>query len=194
MTIEILLVGTAGAILAAWVIKELRHRFHRGQADRAPREGTPLSGLGVKARLRDFYRLAVLLEEESMTLYKRMSSQAADPAVQKLCAVLAAEEAVHRERFQSQLERWHALPPNPAEWPAFLEAAKNAGLFGGAPGPEASEAEMARFALGAESKAAEFYSHFEAAFPDEWRRTKMAELVAEERAHERKLRAAYPGA
>jgi rubrerythrin len=193
MTIDTFLVGAATVILASWLVHYLRHQLHLRHAEHTPREGTPLSEVGPSARLRDFYRLAVMLEEEGVALYGRLSAQTKDPAVQKLCATLAAEEATHRQRFRSQLDRWNTLPPNPAEWPALLERAKASGIFTDPPGGDATEHEVARFAIRSEVKSAEFYRHFEKAFPDAWRRGKIADLVVEELSHERRLRAVYPG-
>lgn len=157
-----------------------------------PAEGSGFKKYGEGIRLRDLFRLAAMLEQEGRTLYLIMAARALKPETRKLCAELAEEETVHLRIIQAQLGSWRPLPPNFLLWPAFLEKVKQDNLFGGAPGPGASEDEMAAFAIRQEGKTAEFYKAFEQAFPEAWKRAQMHKLVQEERGHEARLRAAYP--
>ena len=56
-----------------------------------------------------------------------------------------------------------------------------------------NEEELAGYAISQEIKTARFYALFDAAFPQTWKRARLDRLVQEERSHEAKLRAAYPG-
>lgn len=158
----------------------------------SPAEGSAFKKYGESIRLRDIFRLAALIEQEGRTLYLNMAAKAAKPETRKLCEALAEEEAAHLRIIQAQLGGWRPLAPNLLLWPAFLEQVKQDNLFGGAPGPEVSEEELAAFAIRQESKTAEFYKAFEQAFPDAWKRAQLHKLVQEERGHEARLRAAYP--
>lgn len=189
---ELFLVSAAGLITAAWLFRAWRRRAHHRALDAAPGEGAFLSELGVTARLRDFYRLASELEEEGAALYSRMALRCETPAAAGLCRELAKAETEHRQRFLAALGAWRTLPPNQADWPRLREAARRAGLFDKEPPPEASEQDLARYALRQEVLSIKFYESFRAAFPDAWRREKMEKLVGEERLHEARLRAAYP--
>ncbi|OGS17179.1 MAG: hypothetical protein A2234_03435 [Elusimicrobia bacterium RIFOXYA2_FULL_58_8] len=186
------IIYTALALFAVWLARLTAHYLRRSGGDAMPTTGSRLAELGITAPLRDFYRLAVLIEEEGRDFYLRLAAQALNPDTRKLCSSLAEEEAVHKNLFQDQLNRWRSLPANPAQWHVFLEQAKQAGIFEDFPGDKAAEEEMARFAIRQERKTAEFYGHFETAFPDAWRTARMRELVEEERSHENRLRAAYP--
>lgn len=158
----------------------------------APIPGTPFSKLGPGVRLRDLFRLSVALEEIGHQNYLRMQRKAADPGVRELCAWLAEEEARHRGFSQGFLDKWRSLPPDGFEWAALLEKARQQGFFSDPPGEDATEDEMAAFAIAQEVKSVEFYSLFEEAFPGAWKRAKLRQLVEEERSHEARLRQAYP--
>lgn len=157
-----------------------------------PAEGSAFRKYGEDIRLRDIFRLAAMFEQEGRTLYLNMAAKASEPGTRKLCEELADEETAHLRLIQAQLGVWRPLAPNFLFWPAFLEKVKQDDLFGGAPGPEASEDTMAVFAIRQEVKTAEFYRSFEQAFPEAWKRAQLHKLVLEERGHEARLRAAYP--
>jgi len=157
-----------------------------------PSEGSAFKKYGGDIRLRDLFRLAALIEEEGKAFYLNMAAKASKPETRELCEDLAAEEAVHLGMVQAQLGSWRPLAPNTLSWPAFLEKVRQDELFGGAPGPEASEDEMAAFAIRQEKRTAEFYKAFEEAFPEAWKRAQLRRLVLEEQAHEARLRGAYP--
>lgn len=159
-----------------------------------PLRGSAMTRFGENIRLRDLFRLAVLLEEEGLAFYLKMAEKASVPAVKELCLELAGEEVKHRDLLQGQLDSWSPLAVHPARWSAFLEKVKKEGFFGNPPGEGASEKEMAAYAISQEIKSAEFYGLFEQAFPDAWKRVEIHRLVVQERAHEARLRAAYPGA
>lgn len=178
----------AAAGLLGYLFLSLRSRR---LSDR-PAEGSALKKYGEDIRLRDLFRLAVLIEEEGLALYLNMAAKASKEETRKLCEDLAAEETVHLHMAQTQLGAWRSLPPNNQLWPAFLEKVRQEKLFGGAPGPQASEAEMAAFAIQQEKRTAEFYKLFEQSFPDAWKRAQMHKLMMEELGHEARLRGAYP--
>lgn len=162
------------------------------EMEESPRPGSAMEKFGPDVRLRDLYRLAVLMEEEGMALYLKLTEQAVNPETRRLCAKLADEEAEHKQLFQDKLHRWRSLSPNRLTWPAFLERVKHEGLYGAPPDGKAAEEEMAAYAILQEKKTVEFYRMFENSFPDAWRREKLKDLVEQERSHERKLREAYP--
>lgn len=159
-----------------------------------PRRGSSMTRFGENIRLRDLFRLGVLLEEEGGAFYLRMAGKAAGQAARALCLQLAAEEEKHRGLLQGQLNSWRPLGVHAVQWPLFLEKVKKEGFFGQPPADSASEREMAAYAISQEIKSAEFYRLFEDSFPEAWKRAEIHRLVAEERAHEARLRAAYPGA
>ncbi|HBA60534.1 MAG TPA: hypothetical protein DCZ92_06905 [Elusimicrobia bacterium] len=157
-----------------------------------PKKGSRMALLGINARLRDFYRLAVLIEEGGREVYLELARMAKTPETRALCSGLAESEAAHKQLFQDYIERWDTLPPNKAEWPVLLEQMKKAGIFEDRPARGAREDELAWWAIRQEIKTADFYLLFEHSFPDSWRKLRMHELVQEEREHERKIRSAYP--
>lgn len=183
---------TAAAALAGGVL--LYAFLRRGNPGAAqPAAGSAFRKFGLNIRLRDLFRLAALIEEAGKDFYTKMGLKAADPETKKLCAWLAEEEEKHRQFVQDHLDRWRVLGPHLTEWPAFLEKVRQEGFYADPPGDNASEEELAAFAIRQEIKTAEFYRLFESAFPEEWKRSRLERLVGEERSHEAKLRAAYPG-
>ncbi|MDD2804788.1 MAG: ferritin family protein [Elusimicrobiales bacterium] len=185
------LLTTLAAALAGGIL--LFSYLRRGNAGAAvPAEGSAIRNLGVNVRLRDLFRLAVLIEEKGKDFYLKLAARAADPATQKLCAWLAEEEEQHRQFAQDHLNKWRPLGTHLTEWPRLLEKVKKEGFFADPPADGAPEAEMAAFAIKQEIKSAEFYRLFEQAFPEAWKRSRLDRLVQEERAHEARLRAAYP--
>lgn len=166
--------------------------IRRGRLAAAAAKGSRLREFGENIRLRDIFRLAVMMEEEGRSFYLRMVIRVRDPGTKELCASLAADEALHKQLFLDMLGHWNPLNPNPLTWPAFLERAKLEGFFGNAPGENATEDQLAAYAIRQELKSAEFYQLFEAAFPLEWKRERLHRLVVEEQGHAARLRAAYP--
>lgn len=180
-------------LLAAIALTLLAYFFlRRGRQEAAPAEGSRFSDFGGHIHLRDFFRLAVTMEEEGRLFYLKMVIRVRDPKTKELCASLAGDEARHKELFQDMLGHWNPLNANPLTWPAFLEKVKLEGFFESAPGENATEDQLAAYAIRQEIKTAEFYQMSEAAFPLAWKRERLHKLVVEERGHEAKLRAAYP--
>ena len=166
--------------------------IRRGWLGAAPAEGSRFAELGEKVRLRDLFRLAVMVEEKGRDYYLKMAGKSVRPETKALCAGLAEDEALHREQLLEKLGKWRPLEVNPLTWPVFVEKAKEQGFFDSDPGEDASEDQMAEFAIRQEVKSAEFYQLFEAAFPIAWERARLHKIVTDERTHEAKLRAAYP--
>lgn len=167
--------------------------LRRGPAgDAAPEPGTGFARYGLNIRLRDLFRLAVMIEEDGKAVYERLRDAASSPEAKELCGWLAGEEERHRQFAQAHLDHWRRLGPHLLEWPAFMEKVRQEGFFSDPPGKDAGELEVAAFALRQEIRSAEFYKMFEASFPDAWRKARLDRLVQEERAHEARLRAAYP--
>ena len=187
---EHLLFYTTGAITAILLARFL---LRSARLSAPPADGSRFKEFGEYVRLRDLYRLAVLLEEEGLAFYLKMAEKTSDIQTKKLCAGLAEEESLHRQLFLNKLGRWSPLGVNPLTWPAFLEKVKREGFYENAPGEDASEDQMAAYAIRQEIKSAEFYQLFEQAFPEAWKRERLHNLVLEERSHESRLRAAYPG-
>lgn len=181
----------ATALLAA-LAAYLLLRGRAGRLGDKPAKDSVIGQFGGDIRLRDLFRLAVMMEEEGIVFYARMGEKAVVPETKELCASLAEAEEGHRRLFQDKLDKWRPLPPNRATWPVFIEQVKKWGFFGKAPGAEAGELEMAEYAIRQEIKTAEFYALFEKAFPEAWKREQLRDLAQEERLHERRLRAAYP--
>lgn len=182
---------SAAVILAAGLAA---YHFLRqpDELDESPRPGSAMEKFGPDVRLRDLYRLAVLMEEEGMALYLKLAAQAVNPETRRLCAKLADDEAEHKQLFQDRLYRWRSLYPNRITWPEFLEKVKQEGIYGNPPDGKATEEEMAAYAILQERRTVEFYRMFENSFPDAWRREKLRDLVEQEMSHEQKLRAVYP--
>lgn len=167
--------------------------LRRGNAGAVPpAEGSAFGKYGLNVRLRDLFRLSVMLEEKGRNFYRTMEMKVSGPEARKLCAWLAEEEEKHRQFAQSQLDKWRPLSPHLTEWPAFLEKVRQEGFFADPPGDKASERELAAFAIRQEIKSAEFYALFKEAFPEAWKRSRLEKLVMEERSHEARLRAVYP--
>lgn len=166
--------------------------LRRGRLKASPAKGSRLGEFGEFIHLRDVFRVAVMLEEEGLAFYSKLAARSRDGRVQELCARLAGEEAAHRQLFLDLLGHWNPLEVNPLTWPAFLERVKKEGFFADPPAENASEDEMAAYAIRQELKSVEFYQLFEAGFPLAWKRQRLHRLVQEERGHEAKLRAAYP--
>lgn len=180
------LAAAAAAALAYY----LRKRGAAQDALAAP--GSAFAKYGDKVRLRDLYRLAVMLEEKGEELYLKLAAKTSSQDIKKLCAWLAGQEVLHRQFAQDRLDRWRPLPPHLTEWPAFLSKVDQENFFGNPPGDDASEEQLAAFAIRQEIKSAEFYAKFEGSFPEAWKRERMQRLVEEERRHEKALREAYP--
>lgn len=182
---------SAAVVLAAALII---YRLTRGQdaMEEKPAPGSDFSRFGGDIRLRDLYRLAVMLEEEGVALYLKLAQLAENDATRKLCMKLSEDEEEHRQLFRDRLDRWRTLNPNKVTWPLLLEQVKLEGLFDNPPGPKAEEKAMAAFAIRQERHTVEFYRMFEKSFPDAWRREKLQDLVDQELSHEQKLREAYP--
>jgi len=183
------LAAAAGALLLISLALALRRAWRRSK----PRSGSSATRFGKDIHLRDLFRLAVQLEEEGHAFYLKMAEKVSDQAAKELCLWLAGEEARHRDIFQAQLDGWRPLGIHARDWPLFIENVKKEGFFSAAPGAGASEKELAAYAIRQEIKSAEFYLLFEDSFPEAWKRVKMRGLVAAERGHEARLRAAYPG-
>ncbi len=166
--------------------------LRRGWLGASPANGSRFKEFGENIHLRDLFRLAVSMEEEGRTFYLKMVVRVRDTKVKELCASLAGDEAMHKQLFLDMLGHWNPLNVNPLTWPAFLARVKQEGFFESAPGENSTEDQLAAYAIRQEMKTAEFYQLFEEAFPEAWKRTRLRKLVTEERAHEAKLRAAYP--
>ena len=177
---------------AAWLLITLVIFLRARRLEDKPRKGTILDRLEGSIRLRDLFRLAVSIEDEGSLFYRQLAERSGDPAAKALCSRLAGEEGVHMALFKKQLDNWRDLPLHHTLWQALLEDVKQKGILRSPPDPDASEDEMAAYAIGQESKTAEFYQAFETAFPQAWKRAAMSALVQEERRHEHELRAAYP--
>ncbi len=161
-------------------------------ASQTPAPGSAFAKYGPEIRLRDVFRLAVMIEEKGEALYLKLAVKASRPETRKLCQWLADQEVAHRQFVQEQLGKWRALPPHLTQWPAFLEKVRQEGFFESPPGADAAEEQLAAYALREEIKSAEFYALFEQSFPAAWKRLRLRRLVDEERAHEAALREAYP--
>ena len=138
--------------------------LRRARLGASPAKGSRLKEFGENIRLRDIYRLAVKMEEEGHAFYFKMAVRVRDPKTKELCAGLAGDEARHKLLFQDMLGHWSPLDINPLTWPAFLERVKQEGFFCNAPSENASEDQLAAYAIRQEVKSAEFYQLFEAAF------------------------------
>lgn len=188
---EDLLIPSVIALLAA-IFAAFAFLRRRGWLGAAPAQGSRFREFGENIRLRDLFRLAVLMEEAGRDFYLKMSEKASDVKTKELCSILAEEESRHWLLLLNKLSRWHTLDVNRLTWPAFLERVKREGFFENAPADNASEDQLAAYAIRQEAKSAEFYQLFEPAFPEAWKRVRLHDLVLEERSHEARLRAAYP--
>lgn len=189
--LEPLLISLSIAIIGAWtVISARRTRFLKSR----PASGVLPEGFGTDLRLRDIYRLAVILEEDARDLYLRMAKLVKKPEAKRLCYMLAQEETIHLKKVSSRLGAWRTLAPNMRTWPELLARVKKEGFYEDTPGLDATEEELASFAIRQEIKTAAFYALFEKAFPEAWKRDQLHKLVEDERRHEAMLRAEHPHA
>jgi rubrerythrin len=184
------LFSAAGALAAAGLFYFFSRRGMGASA--APEPESAFAKYGPEIRLRDVFRLAVMIEEKGEALYTTMAAKASRPETRKLCEWLAEQEVSHRQFVQDNLNKWRALPPHLTQWPAFLEKVRQDGFFEPPPDAGDSEDQFAAFAIREEIKSAEFYSLFERSFPQAWKRLRMRRLVDEERKHEAALREAFP--
>lgn len=181
-----ILAALAASLLAYFLIVRGRMR------NAYPAKGSAFEKLGVNVRLRDIFRLAIMIEEKGRGVYLELEAKTDKPEVKKLCAWLADQEAEHRRFVQDHLNRWRQLPTHHLDWPKFLEKVREQGFFAEPPGEGAGEDELAAYAITQEVKSAEFYALFEDSFPEAWRKARLTRLVQEERSHELKIREAYP--
>lgn len=182
--------AAAAAVTAGLVFYFVRKKDRPANA--TPAMGSKLYEFGPEIRLRDLYKLAVEIEKEGEAFYLALAEKASRPETRELCLALAVEEQGHRNFFQSRLNQWRPLGVNVATWPAFVARVRQECLFCDPPGDGASEEEMAAYAIAQEARTAAFYAMFEPAFPDAWKRDEIRRMVAEEKSHEARLRAAYP--
>lgn len=166
--------------------------LRRGWLEAPPAKSSRFQEFGENIRLRDLFRVAVMMEEAGRDFYLKLAEKTSDVKTKELCFILAEEEARHWLLLLNRLGRWHTLEVNHLTWPAFLERVKREGFFENAPDDGASEDQLAAYAIKQEAKSAEFYQLFEPAFPEAWKRVRLHNLVLEERSHEARLRAAYP--
>jgi len=145
-----------------------------------------------KIHLRHLIEIAILTEEEGKYFYDKFAEKALSINVKNLCRKLAQSELEHKEFFQKILTRWLPLAANSESLRALLKDLKVRGVFLNPPSAQASEEDMARYALGQEYKTIDFYRSFETAFPREWKRLYIEKIAEEEKSHADKLVAAYP--
>lgn len=152
--------------------------------------------LGAKFKkrihLRHIYRVAIMVEDEGIRVYKALADAPVNENVKNLCAQLLADEQSHKKLFQAALSRWKALPEGKEDaLDELVRKLQDTGLFSPLPCAEAREKDILNFALELEHKTAEFYQSFEKNFPQVWKKMQIAQLVVAEKAHANKLKVLF---
>jgi rubrerythrin len=148
--------------------------------------------ISYRIHLRHLLQAAVASEEEGHPFYQKLSKKVEDPKVRDLCRHLAEEEIKHKKLFLSVLNRWLSRPADKKSLSNLLRDLKTQGLFLNPPSPDVTEKEMVLYAVKQEETTADFYLSLEKAFPEAWKRMKVQNLAAEEKAHAQKLIDAFP--
>jgi rubrerythrin len=143
---------------------------------------------GRNVHLRHLLLLGVEAEKEGVSFYTRFERMSESRAVKDLCLRLAQDEARHLRVLKETLSRWRSIPTDEAAMEELRGELRKKGLFA-TPPLDTAEDEMLDFALGVEEKTAEFYASFEKEFPETWKKAHIEQLVLDERAHARDLRA-----
>jgi rubrerythrin len=143
-------------------------------------------------RLRHLMQLGVQLEAKGESFYQDLSRKAVRAETKKLCLKLSQDEVNHRKLLESILSRWVPLQADKDTFTQFDSQLKAQGIFQQPPSGDASEEEMARYAIAQEKRMAQFYGSFEKDFPQEWKKGYAQRLVMEEESHASQLLDLYP--
>ncbi|MDD3087305.1 MAG: hypothetical protein PHP89_01930 [Candidatus Omnitrophica bacterium] len=145
-----------------------------------------------KIHLRQLLEAGILIEEKGREFYNRLAEKSTDQKVKDLCFSLSREEVEHKIFMEKILYKWLPLPLTAEALRLIEEEMKRWGIYLNPPGIDATEEDMAKYAIDQEVKMANFYLSFEKSFPQAWKRMNIRLLVTAERSHADKLINAYP--
>ena len=180
---------TAGTIFGIAAIYSI-FRFKSKWLETIPEEDMSFLDQEIepKVSLRHLFQVAVLLEEQGKRLYEELAEKASNVKTRKLWQELADDETAHRRLFETTLSRWLPRPANKETLDFFIQSLKDRGLFSNLPLKDSTEEDALKYAIRQEEMTADFYSSFESAFPDAWKRLHIRWLVTAEREHAERLR------
>jgi len=145
-----------------------------------------------KIHLRQLLETGILIEEKGREFYIRLAEKSANLKVKDLCLNLAREEVEHKVFIEKILYKWLPLPLTGETLRLVEKEMKHWGIYLNPPGIEATEDDMAKYAIDQEVKMANFYLSFEKLFPQAWKRMNIRLLVTAEKSHADKLISVYP--
>jgi len=145
-----------------------------------------------KIHLRQLLEAGILIEEKGREFYIRLAEKSADLKVKDLCFNLAREEDEHKSFIEKILYKWLPLPLTAEALRLVEKEMKYWGIYLNPPSVEATEEDMAKYAIDQEVKMVNFYLSFEKSFPQAWKRMNVRLLVTAEKSHADKLLSVYP--
>ena len=132
------------------------------------------------------------MEERGIKFYNDFAKKAVDPKAKELCYNLVKEEFSHKALIEKILYQWLPLPPDKEALNSIEEQIRFWNIYSNQPNVDATEEDMARYAIEQETRMADFYFSFEKSFPVAWKRNYLQMLVTDERSHADKIISFYP--
>jgi rubrerythrin len=145
-----------------------------------------------KIHLRHILEIGVTIEEKGKLFYEQLAVRVKNDTVKNLCLNIAKDELAHKEFIKGMLDDWLPLDMDSAIFIELNKFIDKFDIYKDPPGENASEQEMARYAISQEYRNAEFYLSFERMFPELWKKMNLERLVIEERVHAESLLEIYP--
>jgi rubrerythrin len=152
----------------------------------------PLRNISKHIHLRHILKAGILMEERGIRFYNDFAKKAIDPKAKELCYSLVKEEFSHKALIEKALYRWLPLPLNRETLDSIDEQMRLWNIYSDQPDVNATEKDMARYAIEQETKMADFYFSFEESFPEAWKKNYLQMLVMDEKAHAQKMIKIYP--
>jgi rubrerythrin len=137
--------------------------------------------------LRQLLNVAVLLERDGATFYRKLAQGNIPSRVKELCQKFANEEETHQAILQNLSSHWIPLRRDAGQVFDLYSKVKEGRMFGNPPYSITSEQQLIAFAIEQENKLLDFYISFEKAFPEQWNRIKLEQIVMMGQAHVREL-------
>jgi len=145
-----------------------------------------------RVHLRHIFEVGLMITKQGEAFYIDLAQKVLDPAAKALCRNLARIERRHVQLIETTLSEWRSLSIDKESMDFYGQELKRRGIFMDSPPADATEENVAQYAIRQERGMVDFYRAFEDAFSDSWRRMYIQQLVTEERGCMRDLVAAYP--
>ncbi|MBN1526277.1 MAG: ferritin family protein [Candidatus Omnitrophica bacterium] len=145
-----------------------------------------------RVHLRHIFEVGLMIGKQGEAFYNALAEKVLDPAAKALSRNLARLERRHVQLIEAILSGWKSLSLNKESMDFYGQELKRRGIFKDPPLADATEEDIAEYAIHQEREMVDFYRAFENAFSDSWRRMYIQQLVTEERGCMRDLVAAYP--